>query len=85
MLFNHYEAEQLMKERVKDALREVEQTRLIRAAKGPGESRGWLWLVSSFLTSLRSIFVARRADEPRQYTSSKAAYSKLSSQPAECC
>ena len=34
MMFNPYLAQQLREERVKDALREAEQVRLIRAAKG---------------------------------------------------
>ena len=33
-MFNPYLAQQLREERVKDALREAEQVRLIRAAKG---------------------------------------------------
>ncbi len=39
MLFSHYEAERIMEERVKDALREAEQERLIRAAKGCEKAR----------------------------------------------
>jgi len=34
MMFNPYLAQQLREERVKDALREAEQVRLIRAARG---------------------------------------------------
>jgi hypothetical protein len=36
MMFNPYLAQQLAEERVKDALREGEQARLIRTAKGAG-------------------------------------------------
>ena len=36
MMYNSYLAQQLREERVKDALRRAEQTRLIRAAKGVG-------------------------------------------------
>jgi len=39
MWLNHYEAELMMEERVKDALREAEQERLIRVAKGPRKAR----------------------------------------------
>ena len=40
MLFiNPYLAQRLAEERMKDALREAEQERLIRAAKGPRKAR----------------------------------------------
>ena len=41
MLFNSYLAQRLAEERIKDRLREAEQYRLIRAAKGPRKARGW--------------------------------------------
>jgi len=72
MLFNHYEAEQIMKERVKDALRKAEQALLIRAAKGPRESRGWWWPVTLILTSLLAIFTDRRGDESHRRSPSTA-------------
>jgi hypothetical protein len=83
MLFNHYEAELMMKERTRDALREIEQARLIRAVQDPRESRGWLWLVASPLAALLSTFTKRRNDEPCQYALGKAACS-AGHQPAEC-
>ncbi len=36
MMFNSYLAQQIREERVKDALREAERVRLLRAAKGAG-------------------------------------------------
>ena len=37
--FNPFTAQRLAEERMRDALREAEQARLIRAAKGPKKSR----------------------------------------------
>ena len=37
--FNLFAAERLAEERMKDAMREAEQARLIRAAKGPRKSQ----------------------------------------------
>jgi hypothetical protein len=45
MVLNPYLAQQLKEERVKDALRNAEQTRLIQAAKDPRKSQGW-WLAA---------------------------------------
>jgi hypothetical protein len=88
MLFNHHEAEQMMKARAKDVLREAEQARLIRASKGPTESRRWWRPVTLILTSLLAISIpilkGRRTNEPRGYTLSETAHSKPSCQPAEC-
>jgi len=39
LAFNPLLAERLVEERMKDAMREAEQARLIRAAKGPRKSR----------------------------------------------
>ena len=83
MLFNHYEAELMMKERMRDALREIEQARLIRAVQDPRESRGWLWLVTSPLAALLSTFTKRRNDEPCQVALAQAACS-AGHQPVEC-
>ena len=52
MLLNHYEAERMMEEHVKDALREAEQERLIRAARGPRRARGWWTSLALMLSSL---------------------------------
>jgi hypothetical protein len=38
-MFNLYLAQQMREERVKDAMREAEQARLIRAAKGAGAAK----------------------------------------------
>jgi len=57
MWFNHYEAELVMKERVKDALRKAEQERLIRAAKGPRKVRGWRLPVALVFSSLLSLVI----------------------------
>ena len=40
MLPDYFEAERVMMERVRDALREAEQARLIREVKGSRESQG---------------------------------------------
>jgi hypothetical protein len=66
MWFNHYEAELIIKERVKDALREAEQTRLIRLAEGRSKSRRWRWPVTVTLKGLLAIFTDRRFAEPRR-------------------
>jgi hypothetical protein len=57
MYFNPYEAQLLAKERMKDALREAEQERLIWAAKGPRKSRGWRLPVALVLSSLLALFM----------------------------
>ncbi len=57
MYFNPYEAQLLAKERMKDALREAEQERLIRAAKDPRKSRGWRLPVALVLSSLLALFM----------------------------
>ncbi len=57
MYFNPYEAQLLAKERMKDALREAEQERLIRAAKGPRKSRAWRLPVALILSSLLALFM----------------------------
>lgn len=57
MLFSHYEAERIMEERVKDALREAEQKRLIRAAQGPRKVRGWWTSVALMISSLVGLII----------------------------
>ena len=57
MLFSHYEAERIMEERVKDALREAEQERLIRTAKCPRKARGWWTSVALMLSSLVGLVI----------------------------
>ena len=89
MLLNHYEAEQVMMERVKDALREAEKTRLIRAVKGPRESQGRR-LVTATLRILQTVVVPvfvpgrRRADWPCRDALSKTVCSTPSGHSAEC-
>lgn len=63
MLFNSWTACRLAKERMKDAMREAEQKRLIRAAKGPRKERKWRLRVTLTLKSLLAIFTDRRVDE----------------------
>jgi len=72
MWFNHYEAERMMEERVKDVLREVKQARLIRAAKGPRKERKWRLRLALTLESLLATFTDRRVDELRRQSSSAA-------------
>jgi hypothetical protein len=57
MYFNPDEVQLLARERMKDALREAEQERLIRAAKGPRKSRGWRLPVALVLSSLLALFI----------------------------
>jgi hypothetical protein len=65
MLFNHYEVEQIMKQRVQDALREAEQIRLARLVQGPSRSRRWRRSVALILKGLLATFTGHRAAEPR--------------------
>ena len=57
MMFNPYLPQRLAEERVKDALREAEQARLIQAAKGPKTLRGWRLPVALILSSLLALFM----------------------------
>ena len=57
MLFNHYEAERMMEERVKDALREAEQERLMRATKSHERTREWWTPLALMLSSLVGLVV----------------------------
>jgi hypothetical protein len=57
MYFNPYEAHQVVRERMKDAMREAEQGRLIRAAKGPRQVREWQLRVALILSSLLTLFI----------------------------
>ena len=56
-MFNPFLAQQLKEERVKDALHEAEQARLIRAAKGPRKVQGWRLRVALILNSLLALFM----------------------------
>ncbi|RLF32126.1 MAG: hypothetical protein DRN08_07010 [Thermoplasmata archaeon] len=57
MLFDPYLAQRLAEERIKDRLREAEQERLIRAAKGPRKARGWWTPLVLMLGSLVSLII----------------------------
>lgn len=72
MLFNSWTAYWLAQERMKDAMREAEQARLIRAAKGPRKERKWRLQAALILESLLAIFTDRRVDEPRRRSPSIA-------------
>lgn len=63
MLFNSWTAYRLAKERMKDAMREADQERLLRAAKGPRKGRKWRLRVTLILKSLLAIFTDSRVDE----------------------
>ena len=55
-----YLVQRLAEERMKDALREAEQARLIRAAKGPRKARKeWFNVVGAILSGLASSVVGR--------------------------
>lgn len=55
MLPNHYELERLMEQRVKDALREAERARLVRAAQAGRGSRRWLQRMAQALATIPSL------------------------------
>ena len=57
MLFDPYLAQRLAEECIKDRLREAEQERLIRAAKGSQKVRGWWTPVALMLGSLVSLII----------------------------
>ncbi len=57
MSFNPFGAQQMARERMKDAMREAEQDRLIRAAKGPRQVREWRLPVALILSSLLTLFM----------------------------
>lgn len=63
MFFNPYEAQMVMEERVKDAMREAEQERLIRMAKSarPGLLDGLLASIGGLLISAGKKLQARHA------------------------
>jgi len=56
-IFDPYMAQRLMEERVKDALREAEHARLVRAVQGPRKARGWWTPVALILGRLVGIVV----------------------------
>ena len=57
MILNPFTAQRLAKERMKDALREAEHARLIRAAKGPRRPQGRRLPVALILSRLLSLFM----------------------------
>jgi hypothetical protein len=76
MLMNHYEAERVMAERVKDALREAEQARLIQMVTGSRESQGGR-LVAAILRWLQATVVPVFVPGPRRTdTLCRSAFSK---------
>jgi hypothetical protein len=62
MLHDYYVDERLVKARVDMALREAEQRRLLKAARGPAESRGRR-SARSVLGRLLGVLPGRGADE----------------------
>ena len=64
-MFNHYETEQIVKQRVQGALREAEQNRLVRLSQDPGRSRRWRRSVTLKLKDVLATIVGHRAAEPR--------------------
>ena len=57
MMFNPHLVQWLREERVRDAMREAEQARLIRAARGPRKLRGWWLPVALILNSPVALFM----------------------------
>ena len=90
MLSNHYEVEQVMMERVRDALREAEQARLIRTVKGARKSQGRRPM-TAILRRLQAIVVPVFVSEPRRTERlcrsafSETVCSESSGHSAECC
>ena len=73
MLFNHYEAQLLMKQRTADRLREAERARLVRTVQASERSEWWQ-SVTLTIKSLRAI-LGRQTDEPRPCVSATASNS----------
>jgi hypothetical protein len=57
MYFNPHEAQMMMEERVKDALREAEQERLFRAARVSNKERKWWLQVALILKGLLATLI----------------------------
>ena len=58
MSLNPFEIQLLAEERMKDAMRQSEQARLIRAVKGSGKSwRWWMAMIIMALKSLLALFI----------------------------
>jgi len=55
--FNHCEAERMMEERARNALREAEQKRQIQVARGPRKAQGWWTPAALMLSSLLALVV----------------------------
>ena len=53
---HHRATVMIARERMENGLREAEQARLIRAARGAGKSEGWLLPVTAFLGNLLAPF-----------------------------
>jgi hypothetical protein len=66
MLPSEYEIEWIAKERVREALRQAEQDRMFRAARGRASSQGWRRSVTRAVESLLTILAALRAEDPRR-------------------
>jgi len=64
MCLNVYEIQLIARQRMKDAIREAEQARLIRSAKGSRLSSRRRWPVALTLTSLLGILTSSRPNEP---------------------
>jgi len=56
MYVSEYDAVQLAKDRMKDAMHEAEHARLVRAVKGPGKVREWRPWVGLRLSSMLAFF-----------------------------
>jgi len=57
MYFNPFITQLVAEERMKDAMRQDEQARLVRAVKGPGRSRRWQLPMILTLKSSQTLFV----------------------------
>ena len=64
MYINVYQEQLMAEERVKDALREAERARLVRAAKGSRQVQSWRPPVEAFLNSLLAPFIRQSQSGP---------------------
>lgn len=88
MLPNQYEVEWMIEERMREALREAERTRLIRAVNGPGKPGRWRLATSALkgiLAALIPISISRhRRTSQCRYVSGQMGYDKPCGHAIEC-
>jgi len=87
MLFNLWTTYWLTEVRMRDAIYEAEQARLMRAAKGPRKERKWWLRVTLVVKSLLAILTDRRVDElcRRSLSTTPSPTWKMTSQKHDSC